>query len=154
MPKPKKKKVPPCCAIQCCRCDAKSHTHWDGPDACPRWYKGPRNRRPDALRSVSCVACSLVNSYRHAMRTYGKPITYFDAAGQELVENEYDIDRAIAAIDDYDGSFWDTVRLNIERARRNNCWWGTEFREPTAEQDASAAEWEEVMAARERRRAE
>ncbi len=114
-PKPKLGIVP------CPRCDSPDHGHFAGPEVCPRYYRGPRNRRLAKLRVASCVGCGLA---KH-LREYGER-DLFGTAGQLLVAHGFDASAALADVAGYDGSFWEAVRLNLERARRNDSFWTPE----------------------------
>lgn len=145
-----KKQTPPCCAVRCCYCEEAGHTHWDAA-VCSRAYKGPRNRRPDKLRPVACVACGLVGVYREDLRRSGAAYVHHAVAGQALVEAGFDVDKAIATTHGHEDMH--TVRLSLERARRNDPLWGAEFRNPTAKEAADAAEFDRLDRAAAARRA-
>lgn len=119
MPRPKRKAA----VVRCYRCDQTDHDHFAGPDVCSRYYKGPRNRRPDALRPISCVTCTFVGDYRKAVERGEQASGIFETAGRLLYQHGFDPVAALAALGEHADGWGRGVLLNLERARRNEADW-------------------------------
>ncbi len=116
----------------CGSCEVFGHTREDGPDVCPRWYKGRRMRD---LKLYRCEAHRLVDDYRRAAE--GKTSFYAgtpsESVGRLLAEHEGDFAKVRKVVEDI-GS--DRMLLVLERAERDDPWWGAE---PVVETPADLA---------------
>lgn len=116
----------------CGSCEVFGHAREDGPDVCPRWHAGRRMR---ALKLYRCYAHDLVAEYRSgsAFSAITKTV------GQLLDKHGGDFAKVRADVEAFHDN--DRYLLVVERAERDDPWWGAEVREETPESVADNAKY-------------
>lgn len=126
----------------CVNCGIHGHEHGDGPERCPRWYKGPRNR---ALPLYKCFAHRIVERHKVDVAQGWRPSSTHDTLARMLIKHGGDFGAVRAEISSAYVSpgeadeFGNALIRVFEQAERDDPDYGVEYPRDTPEQIVARA---------------